>query len=434
MHSARLNFLFIYIGRFIRSAKSQTPFVLCSRLNKTFAFFVLLLPVSGMCESRMAAIKSFPAPDKVAVLMDKAMETSDLPAVVAVAVNREGQTLKYTYGKAIWSEAEKVTENHIFRIFSMTKVITSIAVMQLVEKGLIGLDDDLSFLMPEMVSIPILADGVLRTGENPITLRSLLTHTSGFGYPTTDKELAGFDTGSWNYKDLPRRFECGTQFLYGTGLNWVGRIVEKLSGMDLESYCRKHITGPLAMNRTWFNVPDSLKCFIVSRGQRGEDGMQPLAELPDRVPVQVVTDFNGGGGLFSSPADFTRLLYCLLNGGRLGPVTILQEETIREMARNQIGDIVIDIENAYFKPHCCNFRGLLPKTAKWGLAWAIDQEDRPYGREAGTVFWGGSMNTYFYIDFKSGVAASIYTQHFPFNHPATIRLFERFSEIIYSGN
>jgi CubicO group peptidase (beta-lactamase class C family) len=102
------------------------------------------------------------------------------------------------------------------------------------------------------------------------------------------------------------------------------------------------------------------------------------------------------------------------------------------MFQNQIGDIVIDIEHAYFKPHCCDFRGLLPNTAKWGFGWAIDNEDKPYGRKAGTVFWGGSMNTYFFIDLKSGIAAGIYTQHFPFNHPATIGLFERFSEIIYS--
>ena len=262
--------------------------------------------------------------------------------------------MTYTYGKAVWSEDQNVTANNIFRIFSMTKVVTSIAAMQLVEKGLIGLDDDLSSLMPEMVAIPILNNGKLSPAKNPITLRHLLTHTSGFGYIYTDKELDNFDTINWRYKDLPRRFESGTRFLYGSSIDWVGRIVEKVSTMDLESYFRKNITGPLAMNRTWFNVPDSLKCFIVSWGQRGEDGKQSLVEFPGRIPIEAVTEFSGGAGLFSTPDDYTKLLQCLLKGGKSGEVEILKKRTIQEMTKNQIGNIIIDVENAYFQPLCCD--------------------------------------------------------------------------------
>ncbi|MGV8137812.1 MAG: serine hydrolase domain-containing protein [Mangrovibacterium sp.] len=400
------------------------------KLKILFALIMLFPNIKGIAENRTTITRSFPSQDSVSLLFEEAVKASGLPAAVAVAIDKTGQMVRYTYGKAVWNENERVTENHIFRIYSMTKLITSVAVLQLVEKRLIGLDDDLSSLMPEMTAIPILSDGELRMGENPVTLRALLTHTSGFGYVTTDRQLDEFDASKWNFRDLPRRFESGTRFLYGTGLNWVGRIVEKISGTDLETYCRKQITGPLEMNRTWFNVPDSLKSFIVSRGQWGSEGIE---ELPDRIPEKVVTDFNGGGGLFSSPADFTKLLYCLLNGGTLGDVVLLREETVGEMIRNQIGDIVIDIEHAAFKEHCCDFRGLLSKTTKWGFGWAIDNEDRPNGRRAGTVFWGGSMNTYFYIDFKSGIVAGIYAQYYPFNHAATINLFEKFSEIIYSA-
>jgi methyl acetate hydrolase len=398
----------------------------------TLCFLIFLL--LGSCENRQVTNRSFPLQDRVTELMDEAIKNSDLPAVVALAINKKGQRLTYTYGKAVWTEDQKVTTKHIFRIYSMTKVVTSIAAMQLVEKGLIGLDDDLSSLMPEMASIPILSSGQLSQAKNPITLRHLLTHTSGFGYIYTDKELDNFDTINWRYKDLPRRFESGTQFLYGNSIDWVGRIVEKVTKMDLEAYFRKNITGPLGMSRTWFNVPDSLKSFIVSRGKRGDDGKQPLVELPDRIPTNVVTEYSGGAGLFSTPEDYTKLLQCLLNGGKSGKVQILKKKTIREMAENQIGNIIINVADAYFQPLCCDLKGLLSTTSKWGLAWAIDNEDKPYGRSAGTVFWGGSLNTYFYIDFKSGIAASIYTQHFPFNHPETTNLFERFSEIIYSGN
>jgi CubicO group peptidase (beta-lactamase class C family) len=375
----------------------------------------------------------FPLQEKVAKLMDDAMKNSDLPAVVALAITKNGQRLTYTFGKAVWTGKEKITTQHIFRIYSMTKLVTSIAAMQLVEKKLIGLDDDLSVMLPEMTTIPILSDGQLIKSKNPITLRHLLTHTSGFGYSSTDEALSKFDRTDWKYKDLPRRFESGTQFLYGSSTDWAGRLVEKISKMSLEEYFRKNITGPLSMNRTWFNVPDSLKRWIVSRGSRGDDGKQPLTEQPDRIPTKPTTEYSGGGGLFSTPDDFGLLLQCLLNYGTLNGTRILQRETLMEMTKNQIGDISLKEAGAYFNPgSCCNFKGITSATSKWGLAWLIDNEDKPYGRKAGTVLWGGLLNTYFYIDYRSGIAASIYTQHLPFNHPATMTLFDKFSELIYS--
>jgi CubicO group peptidase (beta-lactamase class C family) len=203
--------------------------------------------------------------------------------------------------------------------------------------------------------------------------------------------------------------------------------------MSLEAYFRQQITGPLGMNRTWYNVPDSLKPFIVSIGARGEDGKESLKELPERIPADTVTEYSGGGGLYSSPNDFTKLLQCLLNDGALDNKRILKKKTILHMAKNQIGNISLADAGKYFIPGlCCNFEGIISASSKWGLAWLIDNEDRPYGRKAGTVLWGGILNTYFYIDYKSGVAASIYTQHLPFNHPETTRLLEKFSQVIYS--
>ena len=105
------------------------------------------------------------------------------------------------------------------------------------------------------------------------------------------------------------------------------------------------------------------------------------------------------------------------------------------MFKNQIGDIEMDIENNYFQAGlCCDFRGLIKKSSKWGLAFLIDTERSSFGRESGTVLWGGIFNTYFFIDKKSGIAASIYSQHLPFNHSATINVFEKFTEILYSKN
>jgi len=364
--------------------------------------------------------------------MDEEMKKSDLPAVVAIAVNRNGEMVVYEFGKATWTEDAEVTSDHIFRIFSMTKLITSIAALQLVEKGMIGLDDDLSALMPEMTEIPILANGKLEAPANKITLRHLLTHTSGFGYSGFTVSDESYDKENWDYEDAPRHFESGTKFLYGSSTDWAGKVVEKLSGMDLEAYFRSYITGPLKMDRTFFNVPDSLQSYIVSYGSRGEDGKDELKELPNRIPTEKQTTLSGGGGLFSTPSDYTKLLHCLLNKGKYEGGRILGKETMDKMIQNQVGDISLDPKDRLYNPGwCCNFNGLMSENSKWGLAFMIDNNPKPYGREAGTVLWGGLFNTYFYIDFKSGIAASMYSQHVPFNDFQTTSLFERFSEIIY---
>jgi methyl acetate hydrolase len=401
---------------------------------RAFYFIILYSIIFRSASIGQNRTGMFPDQDFVNRLMDAEISNNDLPSVVAIAINTKNQELIYLHGKAVWSQEEKVTPNHIFQIMSMTKVLTSIAALQLVEKGLVGMDDDLSLWLPEMAAIPILSNGKLAKAKNPITLRHLLTHTAGFGYRGTDKELAGFKIDNWNHKDLPRRFESGTKFLYGSSTNWVGKLVEKITKTDLENYFRKYITGPLNMDRTWFNVPDSLKQFITSRGARGYDGKQPLTELPNRIRNGYVTEYAGDGGLYSSPHDYTLLLKCLLNYGTLYEIRILKKETILEMSKNQIGNIAMEQKGAYFDPgNCCSFNGLYSVTTKWGLAWMIDNEDKTYGPRAGTVLWGGSLNTFFYIDFESGIAASIYTQHRPFNHPATTLLFNRFSEILYFG-
>jgi CubicO group peptidase (beta-lactamase class C family) len=364
--------------------------------------------------------------------MDQAMQGSDLPAVVAMAMHRNGETLSYVYGKAIWDSEAEVTPDHLFRIYSMTKMVTSIAAMQLVEQGAIGLDDDLSELLPEMAKIPILQNGELHSPTNKITLRHLLTHTSGFGYPITDGDLNAFSTDDWEFEDYPRRFESGTRFLYGTSVDWAGKMVEKLSGKSLDAYFKQHIFEPLQMSRTFYNVPDDLKPLIVSMGHRGPLGQGTLKESPGRVPAAETTKFGGGSGLFSSPADYSKLLTSMLHWGA-GPVgRILKKETVLDMTKNQIGDICMDPHGRFFDPSvCCNFTGLIDADSKHGLAFMIDNKNRPWGRKSGAVLWGGLRNTYFYIDYKSGVTACIFSQHLPFNHAATTSLFEKFSELVY---
>lgn len=175
-------------------------------------------------------------------------------------------------------------------------------------------------------------------------------------------------------------------------------------------------------------------------GNRGEDGKSKLREIdgdtesPNRYPVGKTTKFSGGNGLFSTPSDYTEILQCMLNYGAYKGGRILKKETVEKMTENHIGDISLDPTGWHYDPAtCCNFNGLMDKESKWGLAFMIDNTPESYGRKAGAVLWGGYRNTYFYIDYKTGIAASIYSQHLPFNHPATITLFEKFSEVFYKN-
>lgn len=148
---------------------------------RTLCLFLYALLFTGSFVNAQEKTGSFPTKERITVLMNEAIKKSDLPAVVAIAINNKNESVVYTYGNAVWNEHVKVSGENIFRIASMTKLVTSIAAMQLVEKGAIGLDDSLSLLLPEMAKIPILNNGKLSEPQSPITLRHLLTHTSGFG-------------------------------------------------------------------------------------------------------------------------------------------------------------------------------------------------------------------------------------------------------------
>lgn len=306
----------------------------------------------------------------------------------------------------------------------MTKAIASVAALQLVEKGLIGLDDPLGKLMPEMTSIPILTEtGELVEAKKSITLRNLLTHTAGFGYDFFDFRLKSFDKTEWKYDDLPRLFEAGERWNYGTNTDWVGKIIEKISGEDLETYLRNHVTGPLQMNSTWFNVPDYLKENIVSWGMRDSTGFKEFM----RIPAKVQTELSAGGGLFSSPKDYLSFLNCMMNDGKYNGGQILKPETVEMMFNNQLDGFSIEwgILGRY--------GGFFDESDLFGLAWAIENSDDEYVRNKGAVYWAGSANTYFTLDKDKGVALVYFTQFFPLNDKVSYEFYRLFEKAVYSG-
>ncbi|PWN07285.1 serine hydrolase domain-containing protein [Rhodohalobacter mucosus] len=357
-------------------------------------------------------------------------DASTLPAAVMGSVSATEDTEWHTFGPSVWDEEEAVTEDHIFRIFSMTKAITSVAAMQLVEQGLIGLDEPLNELMPELASIPILTEsGELVQSDAPVTLRQLLTHTAGFGYDFTSERLAAFNPDDWEYADKPRLFEPGARWHYGTSTDWAGKVVEKVSGQDLETYFRENITGPLGMDRTWFNVPDSLKENIVSWGTRDSTGFSEY----DRIPQQPAAEYSGGGGLYGSPADYLTFLTCLLNDGQYENGQILQPETVAMLFENQLPEgMTMD--------HNLPEEGLPPvvgafpdETDTFGLAWAIEASEDEDVRSKGAAYWAGIANSYYTIDRVNGIAVVYFTQFLPFNDKESHDFYRLYEEQVFSG-
>ncbi len=356
--------------------------------------------------------------------LEPAWEQSGIKGMVFGFVTASGQRYTQPFGRAIWSEEGEVTPDHIFRMASMTKAITSVAVLQLVEQGLIGLDEPVNLYLPEIDLIPILrSNRQLVEARRPITLRHLLTHTSGFGYSFMNERLAGFEQPEdWPHRDLPRLTEAGNVWIYGTSTDWVGRLVEDISGLNLEDYLRQNITGPLQMNRTWFDVPDSLKSFIVSVGTRVAPDKPDFIESPQRISALPVVQFSGGGGLFSTMNDYLNFLECILNGGEWNGVRILKEETVILMFEDQL-PALLGPERNPVDPSAGERRGQ-------GLAWGIQTVDNDFGRKAGSAYWSGILNAYYSIDINTGIAVVVMANYMPFLDPGVLDLYKKFEAMV----
>jgi len=355
--------------------------------------------------------------------IETSFKQTQIPTGVFGYVLKDGKTETVSFGSAIWGEEEKVTADHIFRIASMTKALTSVAAMQLVEQGVIGLDDPLNDLMPEMVTIPILTkDGQLIESDDIITLRHLLTHTSGFGYGFLEKRLQDFNKEGWQFKDLPRMDKPGVVWRYGTSSVWVGKVVEKLSGKSLEDYFRDHITGPLGMHSTWFNVPEDLQHLIVSYGDKTDSGFRERG----RIPVRKVTSYSGGGGLFSTPNDYLKFIHCILNEGAYENGRILSPETVQLLFDNMLSDdfdltMVPEME---FNPNNTDGHGLAWALAKGsGCGWLKDEPANILDDyRKGMGYWGGAYNTFFGIHPKYGYGIVTFLQFLPSGEDNAFRL------------
>ena len=372
-------------------------------------------------------------------VLARAVDAGDVPGVVALAADAGGVIYTGAFGRRAFGEGPAMTTDTVFAIASMTKAVTSVAALQLVEQGRVTLDEPLSERLPELAAMRVLsgfdAAGAprFRAPGRPITLRHLLTHTAGFAYPTWNAALLRYQESSGAtipYLQLPLVSDAGERWEYGTNTDWVGLLVERVSGQSLEAYFRAHILDPLGMADTGFLLPPERRARLATRYQRQADGaLTPIvAEPPERPAV-----FSGGGGLYSTGPDYLRFLRMLLGDGQLDGVLLLQPETVALLAENHVGALDAGDLDTVWPDRSNDVRFFPGMVKRWGLAGLLTTERAPTGRSAGSWAWAGLYNTYFWVDPARRIAGLLLTQLLPFCDRAVLDLFGAFERAIYTS-
>jgi len=406
--------------------------------RKTIAAVILITMTFAHMHSAAQAQDRTRAGALIDQKLREAVERKDVPGVVALVTDRKGVIYQGAFGVADVATGRALAPDALFRIASMTKPVTSTAAMQLIEQGKFTLDDPVEKYLPEMAKLPVFDSFDAKTGNyhlhissKPITVRHILTHTSGLGYPFTSAILRDFKPRAGEtYPDGPLLFEPGEKWWYGTSTDIVGRLVEKISGQKLEDYFRQHIFTPLAMNDTSYNVPQDKGARLVAAQQRDGDGMDGAIVKQPVDPGLTIAQPVGGGGLASTASDYGRFMRMLLNGGELDGKRVLKAETVALMGQNHIGAVSVPAL-ASALPRSRDFTFVADGRDKFGLGFLVTTDHVAGKRSAGSLSWGGINNTYFWVDPSRAIAGVILMQYLPFADPKALAVHDAFERAAY---
>jgi methyl acetate hydrolase len=394
----------------------------------------------GSSSDDTAALKANADP-----VLASAVASGDTAGVAAAVITRDETLYTAAQGARTLGAPAVMDLDTVMLIASMTKPITTAAAMQLVEQGKLSLDGAAAAVIPELGALKVLqgwdANGApqLRDALGQVTLRHLLTHTSGFTYEFWNADMARFYStqnvpsilaGQKAALRVPLCFDPGTRWEYGIGTDWVGRLVEAASGMSLGDYFQRNITGPLGMDSTAFKISTAMRTRLAGMHVRGADGKLSA------IPLETVQDADfqsGGAGLYSTANDYLKFMRMILNAGRGNGNQVLKPETVALMSRNAMGTLRVSklsTQNPFFSRDMEFFPGV-PKT--WGLGFMINESAAPTGRSVGSLAWAGLANTYFWIDPTLNIAGLAMMQALPFMDQRTVDVFYGFEKSVYAS-
>ncbi|NAS10711.1 serine hydrolase domain-containing protein [Poritiphilus flavus] len=362
--------------------------------------------------------------DRIDSMLKQAIAADQVPGAVALIARNGKIVFHRAYGMSENATSSAMNKDAIFRIASQTKAITATAVMILWEEGKFRLDDPVSKFIPEFAEPQILdtfneADSTYtaNTSDKEITIRHLLTHTSGLGYGVIDGDerfrkiyhKAGI-TDLFTTEDisigesvkklavLPLHHTPGETFTYSEGLDVLGYFVEVVSGMPFDKFLRSRIFDPLGMNDTWFYLPEDKHARLIPVQHKNEGKWEnyPVTFYdPDYPKKGAMRFFSGGAGLSSTVKDYAIFLQMYLNGGAYNGTRILSRTTVRSIMGNQIGNIWEDGPKHY------------------GLAFGVvNAKGQDMGGEGsiGTFDWGGYFNTQYFADPQEQIIGVLFKQ------------------------
>lgn len=342
-----------------------------------------------------------------------AVECGDLPSVAATAAAGNDVVYEGAFGVREIGGDTPMTIDTVLWIASMTEAVVAAAAMQLVEQGTLDLDEPAGEVIGPLAKVQVLdgfdasGEPVLRPPTSPLTLRHLLTHTSGYGYDIWSRDLIRYRelkglpsviSCARAELDTPLLFDPGEERLYGIGVDWAGLMIEEVTGDSLCDHLRDNIFEPLAMASTGLEITDDMRARLASVHMRTETAQ--LAVMPFEISLQ--PEYRpGGDGLYSTVSDYLRFLRAILGAGELGGTRILEASTVEVMT----GD-------------------------EWGLGFLVDTRKTQHRRRAGSMGWAGLANSYYWIDVSNDTCGVWSTQLFPFADDAALGSFADFEAIV----
>ena len=372
-------------------------------------------------------------------------DAGKIPGVVAIATTGTDVIYQGAFGKRDLCKAVPMTEDSVFWIASMTKAITTAGAMQLVEQGPLSLDESIGKVLPDLASPQVLegfdAGGkpILRPAKGAITLRQLLTHTSGCCLQYWNRDMRTYVEGRGlpeilsckaDALKLPLVFDPGTRWEYGMGLDFVGKVIETVSGLRLDTYLHDNIIAPLGMSDTAFRLGTSQRDRLVSIHSRGENGR--LTPIPFELE-QEPEFHSGGSGLYSTASDYIRFVRMILNKGWGNGNRLLKPETIEAMGKNHIGEIEVTRLSTAAPNLAMDIDFFPGRSKKWSLGFMINMTATAEGRSPGSLSWAGAANTHYWIDPSRDIAGVIMMQVLPFCDEICLDAYADFERGIYVG-
>ena len=361
-----------------------------------------------------------------------AVDAGALPGVVVAVTGPDGAPEVMAAGKLRVDEAAPVKADTMFRLMSMTKAFASVAALQLLQQGRLELDQDVASVLPAYGELKVL-DGFdgdtprLRDPARQATIRNLFNHPAGHGYGFCNADLLRYHevtgtpdpfSGLRAGLEAPLVADPGTEWNYGINTDWLGQVVEAISGQDLASYLDEHVFTPLKMTDTTFSPSDEQRARLMSVHQRTADGQLEVTELG--APAPAPEFWPAGHGAFGTASDYTRFLAALLNDGELDGARILDRETIELAFEDHLGGIKLPEVIKSALPQVSNDIPSVPFAQGWGLGFHLFTEDLPGMRRAGSGDWAGLCNSYYWVDREAGVGAVFLTQVLPFFDARTV--------------